>query len=56
MKIDESCINHNVVRLINDMILEPCEYAEEPHMVLAVLNQVKGVLELAKELKEVLKV
>ena len=57
MKIDEECINHNVVRLINETVSNPWEYDgdELDHMRLVTLGYIRGVIELAGELKAVLK-
>lgn len=59
MKIDESCINHNVVRIIDSMIGSPYEYADDEDFAdnqrLLTLGAVRGVLDLANELKAVLK-
>lgn len=57
MKIDESCINHNVVRLIEEITANIYECNEEEHNAdrLVMLGEINGVLNLANELKKVLK-
>lgn len=60
MKIDESCIDHNALRLIRDYVGIPLEYCtsddEADHMRLVTLGYVQGVIEMAKAMKEVLSV
>ena len=61
MKIDESCINHNAVRIIGEMsenIYSFCDGdMEQNRMYMAMtLGEISGVIEMAKALKEVLKV
>lgn len=59
MKIDESCINHNALRLIDEAIDSPFEYCEEKpdsdHMRLLVLGEIRGIIQMANAMKEVLK-
>ena len=60
MKIDEGCINHNVVRMIDRGVGNPAEYAYTETAVaekeqMFSLGYVRGVLDLANELKRVLK-
>ena len=60
MKVDESSINHNAVRIIGGMvenIYSFCdENTEQNRMYLAMtLGEIAGVIDLAKELKKVLK-
>lgn len=59
MKIDEACINHNVTRMLKDVIDTPWEYSEDDagmdHIRLVTLGYVKGILDFAETLKEVLK-
>ena len=58
MKIDEACINHNAVRLINEIVGIPYEYGDQDesadHCRLLTLGEVRGVLEMAEAMKEVL--
>lgn len=60
MKITEDCINHNALLVIDMGIASPFEYADASedadHIRLVTLGYIRGVLDLAKELKEVLKV
>lgn len=60
MKIDEACINHNVVRLVDEMTATLYEYADandqEDHERIATLGGIRGICDLANALKEVLKV
>ena len=56
MKITEDIINHNALRLIAEIIGEPCEYMESEDAVASVVCEVKGVVEMARVMKEVLKV
>ena len=60
MKVDESSINHNAVRIIEELaenIYSFCdENTEQNRMYLAMtLGEIAGVMDLAKELKKVLK-
>ena len=47
MKIDEACINHNAVRLINEIVGSPYEYGDQDetadHFRLMTLGAVRGV-------------
>lgn len=60
MKIDESCINHNAVRLIKDLVesrydmIGDQELNEERGYLLMTLGEIAGVVEMANVLKEVL--
>ncbi len=56
MKVTEESIDYNAVRLIKEIIGEPCEYIENKDMVMSFLCEVKGVVEMAEVMKEVLKV
>ena len=60
MKITEESINHNLARTIEDMVGFPFEYSEETddadHQRLITLGYVKGAMDFANRLKEVLKV
>lgn len=57
MKIDEASINHNVVRLVRDLL--PFDMAErtdsDDNLRIMSLGYVQGVCDLADELKKVLK-
>lgn len=64
MKIDESCINHNALRIINEIVSDPyflCHSdGKEPdeqnfRVALMTIGEISGVLEMAKTMKEVLK-
>lgn len=60
MKIDESSINHNAIRVINEIIGIPYEYCEKSNndsdgMRLLSLGGIYGVIMLADELKKLLK-
>ena len=57
MKIDEECINHNLVRVIDDIIGCPYEYADGDgdHMRIMTLGEIRGALDLADELKKAVK-
>ena len=57
MKIDESCINHNAVNIINDLVsdcysLIDCKMDEERGFYLMTIGEIKGVIDLANELKK----
>ena len=58
MKIDEACINYNAVRLINEIMGNPYEYGDQDestdHLRLLTLGAVRGVLDMAEAMKEVL--
>lgn len=61
MKIDEGCINHNVIRLVDELVesryefIDPANPARERAYLLLTLGEIGGVLELARALKGVLK-
>ena len=60
MKVDESSINHNAVRIIGGMVENIYAFLDEDteqnRMYLAMtLGEIAGVIDLAKELKKVLK-
>lgn len=59
MKIDEGCINHNALRLIDEAVRGLCDYCdaneELDHVRLVTFGYIGGVLDMAKELKGVLK-
>jgi len=58
MKIDEACINHNAVRIIDDIVSNVWEMSREDesedHWRLMALGEICGIIDLAKSLKEVL--
>ena len=60
MKIDEACINHNAVRLISEIVGSPYEYGDQDetadHFRLMTLGAVRGVLDMAEEMKKALSV
>ena len=59
MKIDESCINHNALRLIADLVSELYEYTgekpSEDNFRIATLGEIRGICDMAAVMKEVLK-
>ena len=58
MKIDESCINHNALRLIHEKVSGLYEYTDDntdfENMRLAILGEIRGICTLTEVLKEVL--
>ena len=60
MKIDEACINHNALRLINEIVESPYEYGDQDetadHLRLLTLGAVRGVLDMTEAMKKVLSV
>lgn len=60
MKIDEACINHNVVRLVDEITGSFYEFADavdnDDHLRIATIGEIRGICDLASALKEVLKV
>ena len=54
MKIDETSINHNALRMIDEYISEPSDYMESKEMMIAVLANIRAVLDMAEEMKKVL--
>lgn len=60
MKIDESCIDHNTVRLIRDLIdtryelIDNDKPAQERGYTLMTLGEIAGVIEMSEAMKEVL--
>lgn len=58
MKINEDCINHNVVRLIKDLIdgrYETVEEGADSNYLSLMLGRIYGIIEMAEVMKEVLK-
>lgn len=58
MKINEDCINHNVVRLITDLIdgrYETVEEEADSNYLSLMLGRIYGIIEMADAMKEVLK-
>ena len=61
MKIDESCIDHNTVRLIRDLIdsryelIDNDKPAQERGYTLMTLGEIAGIIEMAEAVKEVLR-
>lgn len=64
MKIDESCIDHNAVRIIEELTSNAYAYCEaddettereQQNTALMTLGNIIGVLDMARVLKEVLK-
>lgn len=59
MKIDEACINHNALRIIDDIVGSPFEYGDQDetadHFRLMTLGAVRGALDMAEAMKEVLR-
>lgn len=60
MKIDETCIEHNALQIINYIVACPNEYNEQDetadHCRLLTIGAVRGVLDMAEVMKRVLKV
>lgn len=60
MKIDESCIDYNAIRIINELVESRYEMIDkdgrmERGFILMTLGEIGGVLDMANALKEVLK-
>lgn len=60
MKIDEGCINHNALRLIEEIVTHAYDVSggevSDDHWRLMVLGEISGIIDLARALKEVLEV
>ena len=60
MKIDESCINYNALRLIEEIVTNAYDVSggevSDDHWRLMVLGEISGIIDLARALKEVLEV
>ncbi len=58
MKIDEACIDHNVVRIISDLTdsIYECSdsNADMDHIRIATLGEIHGICKFARVMKEVL--
>ena len=58
MKIDEACIDHNAVKLINEIVGSPYEYGDQDestdHCRLMTIGAVRGVLDMVEAMKKVL--
>lgn len=59
MRIDEGCIDHNVVRMVDEMTSSLYEFADatenDDHVRIATLGAIRGICDFAHDLKEVLK-
>lgn len=55
MKIDESCIDHNVMKLAAQLTENLYEYGDNTDWYKMTLGEINGVILLAEMLKEVLK-
>ena len=59
MKIDESSINHNALRLISESVSELYEFTgqtdAEDHTRLVALVEIRGITVFAEELKKLLR-
>lgn len=61
MKIDDACIDHNIVRLIRDLIdtryelIDNDKPAQERGFMMMTLGEIAGVIEMAEAIKEVLR-
>lgn len=61
MKIDESAINHNAIRLIEELVssrydlIDSEKPNEEIDYILMTIGEIGGVLEMARAMKGVLK-
>ena len=60
MKIDESCINHNVAQLVGEIVENLYEFTnadeDSDHARIAMLGEIRGICQMADAMKEVLKV
>lgn len=60
MKIDEGCINHNALRMIDKIIENVSEHTgqndNDDHDRIVALAQIGGIVAFAEVMKEVLKV
>lgn len=54
MKIDEASINHNALRLIEDLVDDRYEYRDLPDYMRMTLGEIGGIIMMAKAMKEVL--
>lgn len=58
MRINEECINHNVARLVGELVEELYDFtaADEgsDHLRIAVLGEIRGICQMAQTMKEVL--
>ena len=65
MKIDEACINHNAVKIIDEILTDPYSWCyvdesndkqdEAYNCMLMAIGNVVGVIEMANVMKEVLR-
>lgn len=59
MKIDEGCVNNNATRLIEELVgtVYDCTDSDDSmdHIRIATLGEIKGICEMAKVMKEVLR-
>lgn len=59
MKIDESSINHNALRLISESVSELYDFTgqtdAEDHIRLVALGEIRGITVFAEELKKLLR-
>lgn len=55
MKIDESSINHNALRLINFATTGVVDEENSDRYIIGAFNYIKGICDMANAMKEVLK-
>lgn len=56
MKIDESSINHNALRLIELAIQDISREERSEELLMGTFNYIKGICDMANVMKEVLKI
>lgn len=55
MKIDEACIDHNVMKLVAQLTESMYEFEDNTDWYKMTLGEISGITTLAEALKEVLK-
>jgi hypothetical protein len=55
VKIDEGSINHNALRMIEDLVEYRYDYNDLPDIMRITIGEIAGIIEMAKAMKEVLK-
>ncbi len=60
MNIDEACINHNALKLIEEELASPYDYLDQDENQdrtrIITLGEITGIILMANQMKEVLKV
>ena len=56
MKIDEDCVNHNALRLIDSAMRGAIDEEHINEFAIGTFNYIRGICDMANAMKEVLKI